>query len=262
MSAIKTKGKVIAYTALHYGVEYLGYAMHSAIHAVDEWHIIYASEGSHGTRSDLPCPDRRDHLYAIAKDFGGDKLRWHEGRWAHEGQQREAIHYFAPDADVILVVDYDEIWPDGMPEQAIRAARLGSQRSYRVPMVHFYRGFGTAITQDPAFPTRVIVPSRAGGEDTLKLRRPIAHMGYAIRPELMAHKLLIHGHIAEFRCNSETYLREFYLDTSRRHDLHPVGSQYWHIEDVEPEWYLPAFMQAHPYWGRRYVWDKETVRAE
>jgi hypothetical protein len=65
-----------------------------------------------------------------------------------------------------------------------------------------------------------------------------------------------HGHIGEFRCDPATYVRDYYMNTDRTHDLHPVGSEYWHIEDVQPEAYLPSFMKAHPYWGRRYVWEK------
>ena len=93
--------KVIGYTALHYGRDYLGYAIRSVIDAVEEYHVLYTSQGSHGHRSQAHCPDTRLELFEIAEAAAGAKLRWHEGSWLWEGQQRDAIFEYAPDADVL-----------------------------------------------------------------------------------------------------------------------------------------------------------------
>jgi hypothetical protein len=77
--------KVISYTALHYGRDYLAAAIRSVIDHVDEHWILYSPIGSHGHRTDVPCPDTRDELYAKAELAAGSKLRWHDGEWAHEG---------------------------------------------------------------------------------------------------------------------------------------------------------------------------------
>src|SRR5574342_223323 len=107
--------KTDAYTALLYGSDYLAYAIRSVIDYVDEYHVIYdaSGSGSHGSKTDRTCPDSRETLYALADGAAGHKLRWHDGTWPYEGAQRDAIHEYAPDADVILVLDADEVWPYG-----------------------------------------------------------------------------------------------------------------------------------------------------
>lgn len=240
--------KLIAYTPLLYGRDYLGAAIRSVINSVDEYHVIYSPIGAHGHRTDVPCPETRDELYAIASAAAGPKLRWHEGVFAHEGQQRDYIHIVAPDADVILALDADEIWPDGLADMVTRpdAVARGFQR-YRLPMVHFWRSFRRAVLHDPAFPERVIYPRNSGPVETFHAGGAIAHMGYAQRSEIVDYKLLTHGHRAEFRRDCD-WFRDVFL-ANRQHDCHPVGSEYWNPEPVEPLDYLPEWVQAHPYYN-------------
>lgn len=239
--------KVIAYCALHYGCDYLGYAIRSVIDHVDEMWILYSPHGSHGSQTTLPCPDSERDLEAIADKAAGKKLRWVTGDWRYENEQRESIYQFAPDADVILVVDSDEIWP----ETAIKAA-LGwyGVRYLRMPMVHFYRSFHSAVIHDPAYPVRVIFPTELTGETTQgRIYGHIAHMGYCQRSEVIRYKMHIHGHKGELRCSPDEYVDNYYLNLNRTHDLHPVGSEYWNPEPVNPMDYLPSYMALHPYFN-------------
>jgi len=238
--------KIIAYTALHYGADYLPYAIRAVIDHVQEWHILYSAQGSHGHRSDVTCPESRDLLHQIAHESAGDKLRWHDGDWTHEGKQRDSIHTFAPDADMVLNVDYDELWTQGGLQSAIQQAMDGDAHAYRVPMVHFWRSFRRAILHDPAYPTRIIMPKRGQGSDTLHVR-PVAHMGYAITPKMMRYKWRIHGHKAQQR-HDVNWFDDVYL-ANRQHDCHPVGSDYWTPETVHPLAYLPGTMTKHPFYG-------------
>lgn len=247
--------KVIAYTALRYGRDYLAYAIQSIIDSVDEYHVLYALSPSHGHHSDAPCPETRQELYEIAHSVAGAKLRWHEGRWAHEGLQRDSIYNLAPDADVILVLDADEIWSDGLPQQMIGLAQYNSFRFWRCRMLHYWRSFHRAVVYDPAYPIRVIVPKHSDGEQTFtgsriaaenwkpELSYWINHFGYAQRPEIVGYKMKIHGHKNELRPGwfEDTFL------PNRQFDCHPVGSEYWNPETVNPWDYLPSFMKAHPY---------------
>ena len=238
--------KVVAYTPLHYGLDYGASAIRSVIDCVDEYHVLYTPIGSHGSRTDVSCPESREALYEMAHDAATWKLRWHENIWAYEGAQRDSILTYAPDADVILALDADEIWADGLAEEAIRGAlRLGVAR-LRLPMIHFWRSFYRAILHDPAYPERVIVPSGTGIE-TLGTDKRIAHMGYAQRSEIVSYKLLTHGHRAQFRRDVD-WFRDVFM-ANRQTDTHPVGSEYWTPEAVNPLDYLPAWMQAHPYYG-------------
>lgn len=230
----------IAYTALHYGRDYLAGAIRSVIDHVDTYYVLYSAVGSHGTRTPTPCPETRDELLTIAARAAGDKLRWVDGRWPHEGAQRDHIHTLAPDAERVLVLDADEIWPD--PARILREADAADAGRVRVSMVHFWRSFHRAVLHDPASPERVLYPGRTG-EATVA--GPIAHMGYAQRPAIVGYKMTIHGHRAELRQDVD-WFRDVFL-TNRQHDCHPVGSDYWTPEPVAARDYLPDWMLAHPY---------------
>lgn len=243
--------KVIAYCALHYGKEYLYYAIKSVIDHVDEFHVLYSSVGSHGAQALIPCPDSRDELYAQASAAAGDKLRWHDGTWAHEGFQRESIHLYAPDADVILVVDADEIWPLDLAPDIIdcytRFSPSDAISTFRVPIIHYWRSFYKAVLHDPAYPTRAIFPKWSSHKEATFHNGPINHMGYAQRPEVTHYKQYTHGHRGEWRWQEDWFNNIFM--TNRQTDCHPVGSQYWDPETVNPLDYMPAFMADHPYFN-------------
>jgi hypothetical protein len=248
---------VIAYSCLHYGKDYLASAIRSVIDHVDEYHVLYSATGSHGHHTTTPCPETRDELYAIADSAAGGKLRWHDGTWAHEGYQRDSIHVYAPDADVILVVDADEIWSDGLALTAIgqysEGLLIGCQR-WRLPMIHYWRSFYRAVLHDPAYPERVIFPKASNEWGHASYinpspdgkRRAIQHMGYAQRSEIIRYKLETHGHRGEFRRDVDWFNDVFMAN--RQHDCHVVGSEYWNPETVNPfEYGMPSFMIGHPY---------------
>lgn len=241
--------KIVAYTALHYGRDYLHHAIRSIIDDVDSVIVLYSPTGSHGHQTHVPCPDTREELYAIALNAAGDKLRWFDGQWQHEGQQRDSIFQIAPDADVIVVLDADEIWPPGLLRLVIGATQTWHRRDIRMPMVHFWRSMSQAILHDPACPVRLIYLQTKEGADTFTpdqslpiLERSLLHYGYAQRSEIVRYKLLTHGHRAEFRRDCD-WFHDIFMNPLRTTDLHPVGSDQWNYEVVG----VPEFMQDHPY---------------
>jgi hypothetical protein len=237
---------VIGLTVLHYGKPYLDAAIRSVIDSVDLHYVIYTPVGSHGHRSNAACPDSRDELYAIARQAAGDKLRWHEGVFPHEGAQRDAILQLAPDADAVVVVDSDEIYPPNTIDRLIEQTKTWHRRAIRLPFVHFWRSFYRAVLHDPAYPVRLIYPHVRDGEETAPTR-PVAHMGYAIPVDLMRYKWEIHGHKNELR-RDVNYFRDVY-EANRQYDCHPVGSDYWTPEPVNPLDYMPDWMREHPYFN-------------
>lgn len=244
--------KTIAYTALHYGADYLGYAIRSVIDHIDEYHVLYTPVGSHGARTDRPCPDSAETLYNIASTAAGAKLHWHAGMWDYEGQQRDAIHAIVPDADVVLVLDADEIWPYDLVMGCIANADL-NVRTWRTPIIHFWRSFYRAVLHDPAWPVRAIYPKHTNGINgtysSMHLH-PICHMGYAQRSELVEYKQHTHGHKGEWR--KDDWFNTVFMANAQT-NCHPVGSEYWNPEPVNPLDYMPEFMKDHPYFNMEVI---------
>lgn len=244
--------KVVGFTALHYGRDYLSYAIRSIIDHIDEYHVAYSAIGSHGHRTAIPCPETRAELYAIAQQAAGSKLRWHDGEWAHEGLQRDSIHEYAPDADVIIVLDADEIWHSEAIPGFLRYFEWANKEGiafqrYRHPIIHYWRSFYRCVLHDPAYPERIIIPN-AGIRETVVTGEgwAINHMGYAQRPEIVRYKIETHGHKNEWRKDVD-WFQDRFMNVRATTDLHPVGSEYWNVEEINPWDYLPDFMKQHPY---------------
>jgi hypothetical protein len=240
---------IIGYSALLYGKDYLGHAIRSIIDEVDEYFVLYTPIGSHGHRTSTPCPDTRDELYDIAYQAAGEKLRWFESTWTHEGQQRDSIFALAPDADVIVVLDSDEIWPPGLLREAIEETSTWHRRDIRMPMIHYWRSLKQVILHDPAFPVRLIYPNTKSGAETFTPHqgpcvqyRTINHFGYAQRSEIVKYKQETHGHKNEWRKDCD-WFHDIFMNPLRTTDLHPVGSTAWNWESVD----VPEFLKDHPF---------------
>ncbi len=236
--------KIIAYMALHYGLDYIEAAIRSVIDSVDEFHVLYAAQPSHGSRSGLMCPDSENDLHAAAWQAAGVKLHWHYGDWRYENDQRNSIHHYVPDADAIVIVDSDEVYQDGMATDAIQYGLSVGCRSLRLPFTHMWRAFNKGFAHDPAYPTRVVFPKQMGEAVTLPSRKRIWHYGYAQRSEVVRYKVMSHGHLNEFRkdCN---WFHDIFM-ANRQFDCHPIGSEWWNVEPIDLT-RLPAILNSHPY---------------
>lgn len=245
--------KITAYAPILYGKEFLSWSIRSIIDYVDSYVVLYTKTGSHGTQTDEPCPDTYDELYQLARDAAGSKLTWINGTWKHEGEQRDSIFYYAGNSDLILPIDYDEIPEPGLVEMMIQQGYKSEARNFYVPMRHYWRSFHRCFLHDPAMPIRVINPRATEGYTTLNTDgKAYNHLGYAIRPELMRWKWLIHGHVNQLRKDCD-WFNDRYMNKDAKTDLHPVGSDYWNYEIVNPIDYMPAFMADHPYFGREWI---------
>lgn len=241
--------KIVAYSCLLYGACYLEAAVRSIINDVDEYFVLYTDVGSHGHQASTPSPDSEATLHAIAERSAGSKLRWINGRWGTEGQQRDYIQVVAPDADIVVPLDYDEVWEEGLLWRAIDATRERPDiRRWRIPFRHYYRSFYWCILHDPAYPHRVYNMRAADGEATLDTSLAVNHFGYAIPPALMRFKWEVHGHKNELR-HDVNYFADVY-EANRRTDCHPCGNVAWNAEWVQPfmqPFFLPEYMVDHPY---------------
>ena len=216
---------------------------------MDEIRVFYTPKPSHGYMTSMPCPETRDELYAIAKQF--DAV-WDERLYKWEGQHRDYAAAMCTDAgaDIILVVDADEVW---LPEQLKRVVghveeyagvdTVAKYRIWRVNMVHFWRSLGW-VCRDGMWPERVIVPGgRGGGYISQHMAQPL-HMGYAQSPGIVKYKISIHGHKGEFR--PEWFEKKFLAWAPGVRDVHPTCVNTWDPEPYDKD-LIEDVVGDHPY---------------
>lgn len=238
--------KVIACCVLHYGSDYLTSAIRSVIDDVDQFWVLYTGRGSFGHQAAIPCPDTKERLFEIATEAAGDKLAWHSGDYANEGQHRDMIYKLCPDADIICIVDADEVWTKGLVGDVVKHFEAHPEAmSLRLPTTHYWRSFHKAIVNDGLHAEHAL-NRRAGGliKDTLISDNRIHHFGYAQNLQVTHYKQFTHGHKAEWRW--DWYHTRFAANAQI--DCHPVIHDFWNPEPVDPYALgLPEWMKEHPY---------------
>ena len=240
--------KVAAFTALHYGGDFWGTAIASVAPYVDEWCVAYSPEGSHGTRARVRCPETEYMLRKIADhalEKAGKPLKWWSGLYPHEGAQRDTVLQHT-DADIIIVVDADEVWQDGAVWDVIRRAVETPARVGRVPFIHFWRSFSW-VCRDHLWPVRVIQPKLADGEQYYGCA-PVLHFGYARKVEAIEYKIRVHGHRGEWRPEWIGKFMSWTPQHGPHEDLHPTNVDFWTAEPFAKE-QLPQVLRDHPYYG-------------
>ena len=143
-------------------------------------------------------PDRESDLYDTALQFGAV---WYSNVYRHEGEHRDfAVKTCINDgADIVMVVDSDEIWDPGILQNMLSCVKKGDGRIWRISMRHFWRSLGW-ICDDSAMPVRFI-KAAGHGEQYIPAGLKCWHMGYAQSSRLIAYKMSIHGHKGEIRPN-------------------------------------------------------------
>lgn len=244
--------KVISYTIVHYGADYISWAIRSIYNQVDEAHIFYTPTPSHGHQTDVPPPETRDQIRRAAYSYDPDnKIRWFDFNGiTNEGPQRDkAVEMVtAAGADLILVVDVDEIWSEATLQRAIDFVWTANRaRNWLINFTHLWRSFNWCC-RDDGWPVRFI-DTRHDGKEVGYVPKDfgeIYHFGYCIRDAILEYKIKIHGHKADFRQN--------WLDEKWRQwqpgvgDVHPTNEKnFWTPEPFDKK-KLPGFMAGHPFY--------------
>lgn len=190
-----------AYCAMHYGKEWLEFAIRSVEPLIDIFHIFYTDHPSHGYQTKMTKPEgeSRDVLKSIASQFACTK--WHDvDQFWCEGDHRDyCVDYLTKQgADLILWVDADEVWDLDVLAEALDFADSHDARDYRVRAIHFWCGVNH-VCLDECMPVRIIKPSGSG--EAYVPGRGFYHFGYAQSEILVLYKSKIHGHRAEWRKN-------------------------------------------------------------
>jgi hypothetical protein len=248
--------KVHSLTILHYGKDYLSYALRSIYHSVDQCHVFYTPTPSHGHSTNISPIETKEELMQAAYTYDPEKkIKWYDMLGVtHEGPQRDlALETVqAAGADIVLVVDYDEIWPaDTLAFFLSVVWENGTARNNLVNMIHFWRSFDWAC-RDDGWPVRIIDLRHSGGTNYLPSEMGrVFHFGYAVTDRVMRYKWQIHGHKGELR---PEWLSRKWQRWPPPTNCHPTNGR---NEHGEPFWApkpfdksrLPEFMRAHPFWG-------------
>jgi hypothetical protein len=193
---------IFAYTALHYGAEWLEWAIRSVEPMVDRHFIFYTDHPSHGytTKSSKPETESRSALKGISDSFGNHVIWIDVDQFWQEGAHRDfCVDYLTKQGvDLILWVDADEVWDLDDLAQAIDFTESHDARDYRVHAAHLWKGVNWVCVDD-CMPVRLIKP-RGVGEAYIP-GNGFYHFGYAQAEMTIAYKIKIHGHRAEFRQN-------------------------------------------------------------
>lgn len=243
--------QVHSYSIVHYGLDYLPWALRSVYDQVDRLHVVYTPTPSHGHQADARPPDARlDILNAAIAHDPDDKVWVYEMSGVREeGDQRnKAVEICRlSGAEMILVVDCDEVWPADTLARAIEFVRAAdSARDWLINFTHLWRSFGWAC-RDNNWPVRIIDLRHNSGTGYIPQELgEIYHFGYAVRDELMRYKWQIHGHKDELRPG---WLVDKWAAWPPAMDCHPTNTDNWWMPEPFDRERLPEFMRQHPFYG-------------
>jgi hypothetical protein len=233
---------IVAYCPCHYGSAYFKQAVETVAPFADRVIILYTAQPSFGFQANSACPDTEAVVRACC-DGVGPKLEWHCGNWPTEGAHRDTIFRLAPDAELILPFDSDEVWDADALAACIDHARGSTARTFRIQgWFHFWRSFDWCC-RDVWAPVRIIKP---GGVDSAELQGRVYHFGYAQPEATIRYKMSIHGHKNELRLR---WFEDIFMRWPERNtDLHPTTLNWWNAEPFDKRT-LPKVLHDHPFYS-------------
>jgi len=243
--------KVHSLTILHYGKDYLSYALRSVYHSVDQLHIFYTPTPSHSHTTNTPPIETKEELQQAAYAYDPDsKIKWYDMIGVtHEGQQRDMAlkTVEAAGAELVVVVDCDEVWPgDALDYFLSQVWENGINRNNLVNMIHLWRSFNWCCYDD-GWPVRIIDLRYSDGTHYLpKDKGRVFHFGYAVTNRVMSYKWEIHGHKNELRPD---WLKDKWQRWPPPDDCHPTNDKNFWMPKMFDKLKLPVFMSEHKFWG-------------
>jgi hypothetical protein len=248
--------KVISYTIVHYGADYIGWALRSIYNLVDQAHVYYTPTPSHGHQTDTPPVESREQIQRAAFAYNPDnKIRWFDFQGiTQEGQQRDQAVKLCTEAgaDLILVVDCDEIWNELTLRLALDYARKeNTVRNWLINFTHLWRSFDYCC-RDQGWPVRIIDTRHRANEVAYIPQEfgEIYHFGYAVTDDIMTYKWKIHGHKSDMRPG---WMADKWAAWPPPPDCHPTNDKdFWMPEPFDKK-ELPVFMKDHPFYGAEMI---------
>lgn len=239
--------KTVSYTIVHYGKDYLDYALKSIQNNVHHSNVIYTPNPSHGHRTNIQPPETLAEIQAAVSI----PAVWYqiEGIY-YEGQQRDyCVNLCAAqdEADLILVQDYDEIWNEQVLNRALRYVwKENKARNWLINFTHLWKSFDYCC-RDQGWPVRIIDLRHKDGIGYIpKEFGEIYHFGYAVTDKIMRYKWQIHGHKSDLRLG---WLDNQWSAWPPSPDCHPTNDKgFWNPEPFDKST-LPFLMKNHPWYN-------------
>lgn len=255
INKVKQLPRVSSYTVLHYGQDYLPYSIKSILDNVQSINIVYTPKPSHGHKTNVQCPENEQDLKDSLRTFNlinQSKIHWfsypQESPYLFEGQNRnDALQLASMNSDIVLVVDYDEVWHADVLTKVIDYVwQQNSARDWLINFTSLWRSFNWVV-KDELRPVRLIDLRHKDGMGYVpKELGEIYHFGYAIRDKIMRYKWQIHGHKAELR---KDWLETKWNAWPPADDCHPTNEKnFWMPEQFDKN-LLPDIMRFHPFFG-------------
>ncbi len=242
--------KIMAYMIAHYGRDYIPVALKSVIDHVDQAHVIYTPHPSHSHTTTAQCPETEADIFEAA-NIGNPKVKTYTlSGIRHEGPQRDYAVEMCRNAgaEMILVVDCDEVWPAEVLSKALEYAWTENKaRQWLINFTHLWRSFNY-VCRDQGWPVRIIDLRHPMGTIAYipKEFGDIYHFGYAVTNDIMRYKWQIHGHKYELRPG---WFEMKWGIWPPPPDCHPTNEKgFWNPEPFDKE-KLPEILHSHPFWN-------------
>jgi hypothetical protein len=260
------KMKVLGYVMLHYGVDYLEYALTPLCEVCEKVIILYSLNPTHNMKDKKVSMDSRGELQAIAGKF--PNVQWIDVfDCVTEGQHRDKIFNYTKGYDVLVNADYDEVWNVEDLRRAVVQVYNSPFRNHGIDgFINFWRGFGYVAAKhkildynsgkftegeesDLFRPIRLIHLREKNVSEQPDIKATIYHFGYVIKRRKMEYKLSIHGHRGEMD-NKWLEVWKNWQPTHTKGNFHPVSTEIW--LEIRPfdRTQLPEIMKNHPYFNQ------------
>ena len=242
--------KKVTFSFVHYGSDYLEYALASLYGSVDKMFVFYTDKPNQGILPTVERPESKVDILECCAAFA-DKIEWVDDGLDFTGEHidlatphlEEVIQRYAPDADIVVQLDADEVWQEGALEHHVATAVKYSSRLVSVPWITFWRSFGW-VCRDNAWVQPRRIWYRNGKGRVGSTGKPILHFGWARRERDIEYKINCWGHAPELR---ENFFYDLFLGWQPgKGNVHPVqGNGFWNPE-VYDKSQLPELLKQHP----------------
>ena len=266
---LRTGAMVLAYKQ----EEYISYALRSIAPFVDHVVVMYSEApfAASRTAERFGTPDRtRAIVSELCEAYPNIEVV--EGAWDSEPDERQAAlcHLRRRDVDVCLIVDADEIYPDGIVQRVLDEVRTADHPGavYYARYVTCYRRFDHVVESDHRTPIAVHLDENT--EFAERPRRPTGprldlakeiffwHMGYVLTDARMWEKIHTFSHAHEVLPDwyEEKWLR--WTPNMKNLFRKTPASRWPHTVAIDPR-SLPRMLHDHPYFPAGPVRESDTA---